>query len=47
MLCEAYEEAWKVCIALLAVLSARDVTNAESEISIRKDAGPEGNRLVL
>ena len=39
MLREAYEEACKVRIALLAVLSARDVTNAESEISFRKDAG--------
>ena len=47
MLREAYEEACKVRIALLAVLSARDVTNAESEISIRKDAGPEGNSLAL
>ena len=47
MLREAYEEACKVRIALLAVLSARDVTNAESEISIRKEAGPEGNSLAL
>ena len=45
--CEAYEEAFKVRIALLAVLSARDVTNVESDISIRKDAGPEGNSLAL
>jgi len=47
MLREAYEEACKVRIALLAVLSARDVTNVESDILIRKDAGPEGNSLAL
>ena len=46
MLREAYEEAIKVRIALLAVLSARDVTNVESDISIRKDAGPEGNTTL-
>ena len=47
MLREAYEEACKVRIALLVVLSARDVTNVESDILIRKDAGPEGNSLAL
>ncbi len=47
MLREAYEEACKVRTALLAVLSARDVTNVESDISIRKDAGPEANSLAL
>jgi hypothetical protein len=40
-------EACKVRKALLAVLSARDVTNVESDILIRKDAGPEGNSLAL
>ena len=47
MLREAYEEACKVRKALLGVLSARDVTNVDSDILIRKDAGLEGNSLAL
>ena len=42
MLREAFEEARKTREALLAVPSARDETNVESESSIRIDAGPEG-----
>jgi hypothetical protein len=47
MLREAYEEACKIRKALLGVLSARDVTNVDSDILIRKDAGLEGNSLAL
>ncbi len=47
MLREAYEEACKVRTTLLGVLSARDVTNVDSDILIRKDAGLEGNSLAL
>ena len=46
MLREAFEEARKAREALLAVTSAREETNLESESSIRIDAAPKVNTMA-
>ena len=46
MLREAFEEALKAREALLAVTSAREETNVESESSIRIGAGPKVNSMA-